>query len=215
LNPGDALILYSDGVSEAFNPQEECFGNDRLLDAAGGFAGQSAPAITASLLQSVRAFTGTAPQSDDLAILTLKVHIGDRLELALGATPKEVMRGVEALQEFATAQHVPGKATFSLALALEECASNIVKHGLKDAQKTLQVAFERTGGSFVIELCDDGPEFDPTATSLKSQAEDDDLPGGWGLELVRRNVDSIHYRREAGRNILRLIKRLVSASSDE
>jgi len=31
LNPGDALILYSDGVSEAFNPQEECFGNDRLL----------------------------------------------------------------------------------------------------------------------------------------------------------------------------------------
>ena len=77
-------------------------------------------------------------------------------------------------------------------------------------------AFERTGDSFVIELCDDGPEFDPTAaTSLKSQAEDDDLPGGWGLELVRRNVDSIHYRREDGRNILRLIKRLVSASSDE
>ena len=216
LNPGDALILYSDGVSEAFNPQEECFGNDRLLADAGGFAGQSAPAITASLLQSVRAFTGTAPQSDDLAILTLKVHTGDRLKLALGATPKEVMRGVEALQEFATAQHVPGKATFSLALALEECASNIVKHGLKDAQKTLHVAFERTGDSFVIELCDDGPEFDPTAaTSLKSQAEDDDLPGGWGLELVRRNVDSIHYRREAGRNILRLIKRLVSASSDE
>jgi len=164
----------------------------------------------------VREFTGTAPQSDDLAILTLKVHTVDRLKLALGATSKEVMRGVEALQEFATAQHVPGKATFSLALALEECASNIVKHGLKDAEKTLQVAFERTGDSFVIELCDDGPEFDPTAaTSLKSQAEDDDLPGGWGLELVRRNVDSIHYRREAGRNILRLIKRLVSASSDE
>jgi anti-sigma regulatory factor (Ser/Thr protein kinase) len=87
---------------------------------------------------------------------------------------------------------------------------------LKDAQKTLQVAFERTGDSFVIELCDDGPEFDPTAaTSLKSQAEDDDLPGGWGIELVRRNVDDIRYRREAGRNTLRLTKRLVSASADE
>jgi sigma-B regulation protein RsbU (phosphoserine phosphatase) len=74
LGDGDALILYSDGVSEAFDPQEECYGNDRLLADAGGFAGQTAPAITASLLQKVRAFAGSAPQSDDIAILTLKVQ---------------------------------------------------------------------------------------------------------------------------------------------
>jgi sigma-B regulation protein RsbU (phosphoserine phosphatase) len=70
---GDALVLYSDGVSEAFNPQEECYGSDRLLDAAGGFAGKPAVTITAGLLQKVRAFAGKAPQSDDIAILTLKV----------------------------------------------------------------------------------------------------------------------------------------------
>jgi len=74
LRAGDALILYSDGVSEAFNPQDECYGNDRLLADAGGFSGQSAPAITSSLLQKVRAFAGSAPQSDDIAILTLKVN---------------------------------------------------------------------------------------------------------------------------------------------
>ena len=73
LNPDDALVLYSDGVSEAFNPHEECYGNDRLLADAQSMSGQSAPAITAGLLQKVRAFAGTAPQSDDIAILTLKV----------------------------------------------------------------------------------------------------------------------------------------------
>ena len=73
LNPDDALVLYSDGVSEAFNPLEECYGNDRLLADALALSGQSAPAITAGLLQKVRAFAGTAPQSDDIAILTLKV----------------------------------------------------------------------------------------------------------------------------------------------
>ena len=73
MRAGDALIFYTDGVSEAFNPQEECYGNDRLLAAAGTFAGQSAPNMTAELLQKVRAFAGTAPQSDDIAILTLKV----------------------------------------------------------------------------------------------------------------------------------------------
>jgi sigma-B regulation protein RsbU (phosphoserine phosphatase) len=214
LNPGDALILYSDGVSEAFNPQEECYGNDRLLADAGGSAGQSAPAITANLLKQVRAFASSAPQSDDLAILTVKVNDRAGVKLELHATPEDVMRGVEGLQDFAAAQRVPDKAVFALALALEECSSNIVNHALKrDPRKTFEVAFARTGDSFVIELFDDGPAFDPTADApLKSQAEDEDAPGGWGLELVRRTMDDIRYRREGGRNVLRLIKRLASES---
>jgi phosphoserine phosphatase RsbU/P len=73
MKPGDALILYSDGVSEAFNPDEECYSNERLLADSAGFVGQSATAITASLFQKVRAFACGAPQSDDIAILTLKV----------------------------------------------------------------------------------------------------------------------------------------------
>jgi len=73
LAEGDALILYSDGVSEAFNPQDECYGNDRLLADSRTFCGQSAPAMTTGLLQKVRAFAATAPQSDDIAILALKV----------------------------------------------------------------------------------------------------------------------------------------------
>jgi len=76
LHLGDALVFYTDGVSEAFNPQDECYGNERLLADAGAFAGQSAPALTAGLLQRVRAFAGTAPQSDDIAILTLRVAGG-------------------------------------------------------------------------------------------------------------------------------------------
>jgi anti-sigma regulatory factor (Ser/Thr protein kinase) len=140
-----------------------------------------------------------------------------RKQFELQATPEQVMRGVEALQEFALAQGIPEKAIFGLALALEECGSNIVNHTFKsDMQKKFQVVIERTGDSFVIELRDDGPAFDPTTvTTRKLQAEDDDLPGGWGLELVRRNMDEIRYKREAGKNVLRLIKRLVSAARQE
>ncbi len=72
LKDGDALILYSDGVTEAFNRAEECYGDQRLLADAGGFGGQSAPDITAGLLRRVRAFADSAPQSDDIAILALK-----------------------------------------------------------------------------------------------------------------------------------------------
>jgi serine/threonine-protein kinase RsbW len=180
-------------------------------------AGQSAPAITASLLQKVRAFAGGARQSDDIAILTLKVNVSGHINLELHATPEDVMRGVEALQEFAAAQQVPEGDVFGLALALEECGSNIAEHALKrDAQRTFQVAIERSRDAFVIELRDDGPEFDPTAAApLKPQAEDNDLPGGWGIDLVRRNMDEIRYRREGGKNVLRLTKRLISACGGE
>jgi sigma-B regulation protein RsbU (phosphoserine phosphatase) len=214
LKPGDTLILYSDGVSEAFNPQSECYGNDRLLADVRDCAGRSASAITATVLEKVRAFASGVPQSDDIAILTLKLNDGGAMNLELRATPEEVMRGVQALREFAAAQRVPDNTVFGLALALEECGSNIVNHALqRDARRTFHVAAERTTDSFVIELHDDGPEFDPTATPRGNpQAADDDEPGGWGIELVRRNVDDIRYRREGGRNVLCLIKRLVPGS---
>jgi phosphoserine phosphatase RsbU/P len=72
LGPGDTLIFYTDGVSEAFNPNEECYGNERLLADAGGVAGQSPGVVSQGLLAKVRAFAAGAPQSDDIAILALK-----------------------------------------------------------------------------------------------------------------------------------------------
>jgi len=134
------------------------------------------------------------------------------MDLELHATPEEVMRAVETLQAYGQAQGLPEKTLFALALALEECGSNIVNHGLqRDAQKVFHVALKHKPDNFVIELRDRGPAFDPTAAvARKSHAEDHDVPGGWGIELVRRNMDEIQYRREGGENILRLIKRLAT-----
>ena len=131
--------------------------------------------------------------------------------LELQATPEEVMRAVEALQEFGQARQVPDKAIFGLALALEECGSNIVNHALKrDPRQTFRVTLEHTGNAMVIELRDRGPEFDPTQAPVpeKEAGVDDQPPGGWGIQLVRRYMDEIRYAREGGENVLRLTRRL-------
>jgi anti-sigma regulatory factor (Ser/Thr protein kinase) len=133
------------------------------------------------------------------------------MTLELHATPEEVMRAVETLQEFGQARQVPDKAIFGLALALEECGSNIVNHAYqRDARKTFRVTLEHTGSAMVIELRDRGPEFDPTqAPVIEKEAEDDDRPpGGWGIQLARRYTDEMRYAREGEENILRLTKRL-------
>ncbi len=139
------------------------------------------------------------------------------MKLELHATPEEVMRAVETMQAYALAQGVPEKMIFGLALALEECGSNVVNHALqRDAAKTFQVVFQREGDSFVIELRDSGPAFDPTAaTPRKPQADDDDLPGGWGIELVRRYTDKIFYERDGLENVLRLVKQIAPAAGQK
>lgn len=136
------------------------------------------------------------------------------MKLELHATPEEVMRAVEAMQEFALAQGVPEKLLFGLALALEECASNVVNHALKrDAAKKFYVTFDRLGDIFFIELRDSGPAFDPTvAAPRKAQQEEDDLPGGWGIELVRRYTDALIYRRVGLENVLRLEKNISAGA---
>jgi sigma-B regulation protein RsbU (phosphoserine phosphatase) len=73
LRPGDALVFYTDGVSEAFNPEDECYGDDRLIADTTLLSGQSAPSLTAELLKKVHTFANGAPQSDDIAIMTLKI----------------------------------------------------------------------------------------------------------------------------------------------
>jgi anti-sigma regulatory factor (Ser/Thr protein kinase) len=129
------------------------------------------------------------------------------LTLELQATPEEVMRAVEALEQFARAKGVPDKTVFGLMLALEECGSNIVNHGLqRDARQKFQVTLEQTRDSFIIELRDHGPAFDPTAAAERQPTTEDDPPGGWGIQLVRRSTDEIRYTRVNGENILRLTK---------
>jgi serine/threonine-protein kinase RsbW len=138
--------------------------------------------------------------------------------LELQATPEEVMRAVEALRAFGKAQSVGEKELFGLALALEESASNIVNHALqRDARQQFQVAFEHTGSAMSVELRDRGPEFDPTRVPAATHptGEEDRPPGGWGILLVRRYMDDIRYRREAGENVLRLTKRLPQQFSGD
>ena len=123
------------------------------------------------------------------------------------------MRAVDALRVFGQGRHVAERMLFGLALALEECASNIVNHALqRDARQTFRVTLEHTGSAMVIELRDRGPEFDPTqAPAMAKEANDDDRPpGGRGIELVRCYTDEMQYRREGGENVLRLTRRLAA-----
>lgn len=72
LEPGDTFVLFSDGVSEAMNGQEEFYGEERLLGTLAAAGGTSAAATVTRLLKDVRAFADGAKQSDDITVLAVR-----------------------------------------------------------------------------------------------------------------------------------------------
>ena len=74
LSPGDSLVLYSDGVTEAAAPDGSEFGIDRLTAALAACAGARPAALVEALLASVKEFSGDAASVDDATIAVLTVR---------------------------------------------------------------------------------------------------------------------------------------------
>lgn len=72
LMPGETLLLYTDGVTEAMNAEDQEFGNGRLGDLLQAVDVADARSIVARVVADVRSFAGTAAQSDDITCLALK-----------------------------------------------------------------------------------------------------------------------------------------------
>lgn len=71
LSPGDRLLLYTDGITEAENGRQEQYGGERLRQFLEGTPGMSSAEVIDALLMNVFMFADGAPQSDDIAVLSL------------------------------------------------------------------------------------------------------------------------------------------------
>jgi sigma-B regulation protein RsbU (phosphoserine phosphatase) len=72
LGPGDLLIVYSDGLTEAMNATGDFFGEERLRALASSLARDPAEQVGGRLLAAVETFVGDAPRHDDLSLVVLK-----------------------------------------------------------------------------------------------------------------------------------------------
>ena len=71
MKPGDSLILYTDGVTEAMDHENKLYSNDRLIRTLQTEKSDCAQEIVENILLSVREFVGTVAQSDDITVLSL------------------------------------------------------------------------------------------------------------------------------------------------
>ena len=72
LQPGDTLVLFSDGVTEAMNPEEQLFGTSRLREVLAGQYNAPLDSLQRTILESVQTFARGARQADDVTLLLVR-----------------------------------------------------------------------------------------------------------------------------------------------
>lgn len=123
----------------------------------------------------------------------------------------ELERIKSALDKLCDDFSIRPKTALEINLALEEAYTNIVNYAFNDEEKhSIELVIAANSHQLVMTLVDDGIAYDPT----QNKEPQIDLPvqdrpiGGLGVFLIRKLMDDIDYRREAGRNYLTLTKKL-------
>jgi phosphoserine phosphatase RsbU/P len=218
LEPGDWIIFYTDGVTEAMDEHKELFSERRLEQFLASLdPNVSAEELTHRLSSEVGQFSATTAQSDDITILVLRYwgvgnHAHSKVTLELKNELSELAKLNHTLAEFGQRHQLPEAVLFAIKLTLEEIVTNAISHNFTD-EREHRISIRLTLEQSVLraEVEDDGRPFNP----LEIPAPDPKQPleerpvGGLGIHLVRTLMDEVAYRRQNSRNVLVLKKEIT------
>ena len=210
LEAGDRLVMYTDGITEAFDPQQRQFGEGGLVAVLekSGSAG-STEDLGSQILREVTLFAGTAPQSDDIAIMVLERAATAPAVLRLKGPDASIANAIDPVTEFAQRAGLPEELRNDLLSVLDELLSNSLKYGREHSDRLeveIRLSLER--GALILRVTDNGAPFDLLSApppDLESPVTERPI-GGLGVYLVKALTDTQRYAREDGRNVLTLTR---------
>jgi sigma-B regulation protein RsbU (phosphoserine phosphatase) len=218
LNAGETLMLYTDGVTEAMDPESRLYSTPRFEETLHRLAKQRPIDLLTKLVEDVQAFSSGAVQADDITLLALQYRQPALLEITLENRAPELQRLASELERFAKNHRIPDPDVHALSLALDEVVTNTIAYGYDDQRAhEIRLRLTLSNGRLSAEVEDDGRPFNPLTApqpDLSSAVEDRPV-GGLGIHLVRSLMEQVDYRRESGKNHLVMSKRLSAVAQAE
>lgn len=194
LDPGDMIVFYTDGLTEA--PRHgRPFGQGRFTDTVAQYGVGSPGELVQALRRGVDAWVSDELR-DDLALVVCQVVPDATLEeptreLVLPNEPMRVPEVRHFVAAFLADVRAPVEVSSEILLAVGEVAANAYRHGRKlEGRSEVRVRCSLDQATVVITIADDGPGFDP---SLMDSAglPDRFASGGRGLFLIRELMDVV------------------------
>jgi serine phosphatase RsbU (regulator of sigma subunit)/anti-sigma regulatory factor (Ser/Thr protein kinase) len=220
LRPGEGLFLYTDGVTEAMDTHGALFSDARLRQLLQRVRSGTPDEIIRETVAEVRRYAAGEPQADDITLLALRyleVRPGTKKSKPATVTVRlrndlsELEHLSQTVASFGEKHQWAGNMIASINLALDELITNIISYGFDDQgthEIVLRLSFQE--GELTAEVEDEGRAFNPLGApepDLTKPIEERQI-GGLGIHLARKIMDRLEYRRERGKNILVMKKRI-------
>jgi serine phosphatase RsbU (regulator of sigma subunit)/anti-sigma regulatory factor (Ser/Thr protein kinase) len=228
LEPGDSVLLHSDGIVEAHDPERDMFGFPRLKETVARAAGGQE--LIDRVLSDLEAFTGAdAEQEDDITMVTLQrsggvAHVSDSsngsvlADFELPSAPGNERQAME-LVERAVADIGLGSARLErLKTAVAEATMNAMEHGNEyRPDRPVSIRVLHLADRLRVQVTDRGGAGDLAETEapdLEAKLEGRQTPRGWGLFLIEKMVDEARVTTEGGGHTVELVVRLEGGGHD-
>ncbi len=199
LKPGNMVILYSDGVTEAKSPEGHLFGEERLMSSIRSLGDRAPSAFIDALMLEIDEFSCGNQPNDDVTVAVFQInqdapideplHRGIYSMVADFASLEEVRSAVEDLLQVYDEEDLDDAAKGLVVLAANEAAANVIEHGLgRDATRTFTLELEARKSWFSLVFTYQGESFD--------WSQERDHPAalleerGYGLFIIREAMKS-------------------------
>lgn len=216
LGSGDRLFLYTDGVTEATNLDNQLYGENRLIEFMNNNCMMEASQLLPSLKLSIDQFVGEAPQFDDITMLIFdyKSKKGGT-QVTNGRFPakiEELSNVLDFVTQTLQSYECPTKTQTAISVAIEEVFVNVAHYayGGGNGDVDLKVEFDQASRTVTFQMADKGVPFDPLAKpdpDITLTAEERQI-GGLGIFITKKTMDTVTYAYENGQNILTMIKKI-------
>jgi serine phosphatase RsbU (regulator of sigma subunit)/anti-sigma regulatory factor (Ser/Thr protein kinase) len=219
LEPGQTMLLHSDGVAEAHGPTAEMFGFPRLQDVVGARSGRGE--VIDRVLTELGRFTGSDwEQEDDITLVALTRYGaapvasagGLDVTFQIASEPGNEKEVSERVAEAAAPLALPPPRLEQLKTAVAEAAMNAIEHGNEGrAELPVDVAVRASDTELVVAITDRGggreiPEAEEP--DLEAKLEGLQKPRGWGLFLIQNMVDDVRVSSNESTHTIELVIRL-------
>ncbi len=208
----DKLVLYTDGVTEATDPDENMYGIERLLEKT-KISGHLNPELFVKrVISDNEEFRKGQELDDDLTLLCIRIGCSQSIIEESGFTVDEspgvlVMSDLKEVEPNASVilreldkSGLPAKMFFSAHMCIHEMLDNAIRHGNKlDPGKKVFLLYKVTMDKFTISVVDQGDGFNYNKLPDPHLPENTIKDHGRGLYLVRQYMDEVEFNEKGNR----------------
>ncbi len=222
MGEGDIFAVISDGVYEYENSEGEQFGETRVAELIAAFGGHSMDVLKQQILDDLFAFGNDSEQLDDVTMVLVgrKPAVNSEtpgandntLNLSCDRDIAELSRIVDATHEFVARMGIGTSILNDVDFAIEEMFTNLVKYNAATRTRIDIEVIPQDDGVKVVLTDYNVERFDPTeekAVDIDTPAEAR-TPGGLGIFLTKKLVDSLEYDYHNRTSKITFIKRYKS-----